>query len=532
MINEQQEEGLEIERVFIIPADFFNENGFKERFLNEVTAIRVIIRSEDREDVKSKINFLFTACQNNLNSPLKEEASILLLDLLTDYAQIYGSEETFQNIINFFEADNNKDVYFKTFSFLAKKIYALSYLQLYNIHHVKLPNDVSEKSIIWLLKSKYILLSMYNDYIENKIKLSDLDLGACLELLSSCLVQLSQWFESLYYIRLIEKRKIISANGPYMKVHTLDVITQKTCMILNPLLFLKVVDSAQFVIKSKRAIPEQKKQMIKYEKDYRLKIKNENITLLSLRKHAKKARQSNKKLKHYDKFIYDQNLFLNEHSYFCECDDSVKDNIAIETNHPHTKNAIGKENEKIIDLLKSEFIVARKAFYNSLFPQYNKSLSALNDENVKYAHIKNSFKNCYSILDVISNCILKILNLHVDEKQKRNIYFTSIWGKYIKEEHFKEHFYLISLYSIAKDLDDTEYSALKTYKKIRNAFEHKITYIIEGESTPSDTEYEQYFIYNDLVKKTELLLMLTKSAIISFIYFVRRETKRIEKKED
>ena len=523
-------DSMEIERVYIIPFDFFNEPGFKERLQNEINSLRISLRTEEREEVKSKVNLLSIACQNNLENPhLKEYSNIAILDFLTDYGQHFSNSETFQNIINFFEKDNNKEIYFNSFKFFAKKIYATSYLQLYNIHHVNFPYDVSKESIEWLLKSKFILLSTYKSYLEGEINLSDLELGGCLELLSSCLVQLSRWFESLYYIRLIENKKIDSANGPYMKVHTLDVISKKTCMTFNDLLFLSIVDAAQLVIKSKRSIPQQKAQMINYQSEYRKKIKSGKTSIGVLRKHKQKIKREQSQLSHYDKFIADHNLFLNEHSYFCYCNASATDSLKIETSHEHTKNEIAKENEKIIELLKNEFVIARKAFFQSQFPNEGQESNIASHENLKYAYIKNSFKNCYSILDVIGNSILKILNINVPENQRRRIYFTTIWGTLITEEHFKDHFYLISLYSIAKDLDNAEFSALKTYKNIRNAFEHKIVHVIDENPTTTDTEYEQYFNFIDLVKKTELLLTLTKSAIISFTYFVRKETKRIEK---
>ena len=68
----------------------------------------------------------------------------------------------------------------------------------------------------------------------------------------------------------------------------------------------------------------------------------------------------------------------------------------------------------------------------------------------------------------------------------------------------KNNFYLISLYSISKDLDNTKFSALKEFKQVRNAMEHKIFKI----SSEEDSNLKKgIYNRNELIQKTKLLLL-------------------------
>ncbi|HNP49530.1 MAG TPA: LA2681 family HEPN domain-containing protein, partial [Bacteroidia bacterium] len=421
---------------------------------------------------------------------------------------------------------DRKSILFEKYPFESRRIYAFAYLQLYNLHHSQFPYDVSIESTNWLLIAKYILFSIYKDHVENITQLDDKKLCDCLELLSSCFCHLSRWFEALHCISLLEKKKISTNNGSYLEAITLDVLWQKTCMSFNYQLFLKIIDCCLDVRKSKRAIPEQKQQTKRIEDHYRKELRKHKILVLKLRKQYARIRKSPPPKSQYIQFVISRNLYLNEHGYFCLCGKSRSDSLKVETDHPHSKSKMGKENEAVVTQLKNQFILARKLYFESIYQDRLKRKSKLNLENAHHEHLKQSFKICYSILDVIANGIFRTMNIVPSKKGK--IYFHTICDG-ITEEHFRENYYLISLYSIAKDIDQTEYSAFKTYREIRNAFEHKIVHFTEKPILECvQNEMEQFYQFDEMVQKTELLLTLTKSAIFSFTYFIRRQTKAME----
>ena len=94
----------------------------------------------------------------------------------------------------------------------------------------------------------------------------------------------------------------------------------------------------------------------------------------------------------------------------------------------------------------------------------------------------------------------------------------------ITDEHYLDNFYLVSLRSIAKDLDRSEYSALREFKFIRNKLEHDSLIIIHDEKLKGHFKETSSFLKKDLIEKTLLLLMLTKSAMLTFTYFLRRQS--------
>src|SRR5690606_24835999 len=208
------------------------------------------------------------------------------------------------------------------------------------------------------------------------------------------------------------------------------------------------------------------------------------------RRIAEKKRNRNR----YFSYCVENQLFINEHALFCGCGRSVGDSLEIKTLHSHTQLEWVKKFEKLLDCLIADYSIARYNLFQSESdsepaPFFKKESLKSNAESLrKDSLIKNSFKICYSILDQISYGILGALEIDVDEllnkqveseeNKKINIYFLNMWDlcKFSVED-FRNNLYLISLYSIAKDLDRTDYSALKSFKEIRNAMEHKILFI-------------------------------------------------------
>lgn len=94
----------------------------------------------------------------------------------------------------------------------------------------------------------------------------------------------------------------------------------------------------------------------------------------------------------------------------------------------------------------------------------------------------------------------------------------------------------MALYSIATDLNSRKDGELAFFKDWRNDLEHKFVVVHKNE-IPID-DYGTYSFFEDilfiqeseLIENLKILLQLTRSAIFSFVYMVREDTLKNEKK--
>lgn len=245
-----------------------------------------------------------------------------------------------------------------------------------------------------------------------------------------------------------------------------------------------------------------------------------------LRLHREAIVESERNEIKYISWLKSKQLFFNEHYYYCECGNSIKDQIKIFERSDLNDDLA--ELEEILSNIISEFSIARR----NLFLGQNVDLiedesldSQISSIKEKYnsSLIVNAFKSAYSILDRIGLSIIEIFEINPVEKgmDPSQLYFLNMWDpSLIDPLLFDRNIYLQSLYSIAKDLDRTDFSALRKFKKFRNAFEHKNFHIVKKRiPTYVSIQIAEY----ELVNNTEQLLILTKSAIMSFIFLVRLE---------
>jgi hypothetical protein len=278
---------------------------------------------------------------------------------------------------------------------------------------------------------------------------------------------------------------------------------------------------------------QQKLELERIESECRKFLSKNKQPIKVLRNHKIQASETYNNLKNYKKFCAVNQLFLNEHSYFCNCKESTKDNLQIRTNHAHTQIEWVIQFQKLIDNLSIDFAIARYNYYCSLD---GTKVSGFTNriENIKNGLLKNSFKTLYSILDQIAHGVFQVMEIDFenklkikfpDEKEKPKLYFLNMWDYGLfDEKHFIDNYYLISLYSITKDFDRSKFSALSEFKNIRNSMEHKIMHIVD--ESASNAFQNSDFIYKRevLLEKTKILMMLTKSAIYSFTYLIRRQS--------
>ena len=445
-------------------------------------------------------------------------------DLLAYFGQKFASIPTYENIIRSFK--QFKEQLLAKHPIESKLIYAQVLFEYYNL----LPNKQKISSVEYLFEAKFLLIELYTDHIENRARIIDFKLGYCLELLSGCLAQLSRFFEPLYYINIAKHYSSQQTNFHYITALTLEAVQKSTCTNFQGLLLLKIVDSCVSAKRNPLLPMEQKQAMDQIELSTRSLIKRFKLKLPKLRAHKKIILAGTNKYIDYEKFCLDKQLYLSEHSFYCNCKMSLRDDIKIKSSHLHTQIEWVINFDAIVNLLVYNFILARKNFYDSLkrtkISHYN--VQKINrpsaKENLKITLLKEAFRQCYSILDKIAIGVLEAMS--IDYSVKKSYYFYSIWKPtLISEELYAQNFYLTSLRSISMDLEDQPFSAFKEFRKIRNAIEHDFLLVNDDQDQPKQLSKRTIVISESVLReRTELLLILTKSAIFSFVYLIRKQS--------
>lgn len=526
-----------IKQLIFLPVDFFKPENLLERLDEEFFKLRTSLKNKNRLEAKNELNALYQICLMSIKTEdIRLNVHLFMFDSLIEYSKKFESIETLDNIIKSIEKPELKGKLFSKLPIKSKIIYGQVLFYRYELENRKCNGKFSKELTNFLLKSKFYLLKVYTQHLEAKITLSENQLSTCLSYLSICLSQLSRWFEPIYYLGLINQKN--NPNIDYLYAINLDAIKRKTCLDYNGLLILKIIDKCLSVKKNPISHQLQLSQSIELEKENRLLLKKHNLNISTLRNHKKNTTESFKEYNDYKTFCIRNHLYLNEHSFFCNCNSATTDNLSIKTNHQHTQTSWAKNFEEIIESVTYDFINSRYNYYKSLNSTnlngfYVSQIKRVDSKiKLKNSFLKNSFKMCYSILDQIAYGILQVLNIDYnsillekyEEKNKiPKIYFFNIWDEPLfKDSHFGNNFYLISLYSISKDLDNTKFSALREFKQVRNAMEHKIFKISnDKESNLKEGIYNR----NELMEKTKLLLLFTKSCILSFNNLIRLESK-------
>lgn len=235
----------------------------------------------------------------------------------------------------------------------------------------------------------------------------------------------------------------------------------------------------------------------------------------------------------FRKFCIDNFLTLNEHSIYCNCVATSKDELQIGIPNVLFKGEVLPKLELLLNRIKSEFGFARWSYYKSeteLPIDYDMQFSDLLDGeiiNSRTETLRTSYRICYGILDKIALGICKMY-----KTEGGNIFFERFWMDKNRKPILdaQRNFYLNALYSIASDLN-TKTGELKHFKNWRNKLEHNLLILKDTKlRTPDqlnifeDEDFVAIADINEFREKTLLLLQLTRAAIFSFVYCVRLET--------
>lgn len=342
--------------------------------------------------------------------------------------------------------------------------------------------------------------------------------------------ELNRWTEFSYYLNLIDEDK--RDEGFYLtKALNLDAYLDKT----HSTIFKSLVE--EIIKNCDEAVSFGSISMI--NKDSTLSIKNKNLDLLSNLEIDDVTQENNKFVKHteYRLFCLENGLALNEHSIYCSCSLSRRDNLKIRTKHKHTHKKWLSKFQILIDQLQSDFDLARLSYYNSL----QDSLKGLNlgtferQSNEKRILIDprsrmliNSFKQTYSILDRVAVSTISLF----DEISSKPMYFHDFTNYLKKKVDISSKKYLISLESISYELHhQNELATLKEYKEWRDAIEHNYFFLTNSETDNSllledykDLEHVTFAKRDLFENRTMHLMQLCRSAIFSLVFLIRDES--------
>lgn len=531
--------------LFLIFICMLDEIAQKE-VLNELREKTRLIRrgfwQTDQSQMKIIVNDLFT----NYLSTFKKEKKLFyqiyleFFETLNYYGQHYQSLETFENLLARYETQEIKDNIICKFPVRYKLVSSVSLLMSYNIQ-LQSATDSEKKTkefVEPVLKAKERLSKLYSQYLTNKKTMNQGQLERCLESLGNCYGVLSRWFEALYYINLAMG---LDTNNENPNVHMLrasilERVQSSTCGNYNGQLQLDIIDST-IVPRKTVYYPEAVKEEYRIlNRQKRTELKQSKISIKDLRNHRSKSIKESKNYNEYLSFCLENELFLTEHSMYCKCERSTYDDLTIRSSHEHTQIDFIKPYEECLQPLVFDFILARKKHFDSLPGNMLRnyfSRSIKRDDNlrnIKLSLLKDSFRLCYSILDTIAVSILEALDIDYPKilkakKKSTNIHFVGIWEDLITSKHFDDNFYVQTLYSIAYDIMEKT-SGHKEFRDIRNALEHKIFRVKKKNGQMDKLPFKKLSYYEigeqEFYEKSLVLLVYTKSLLLTYTYFLRR----------
>lgn len=168
--------------------------------------------------------------------------------------------------------------------------------------------------------------------------------------------------------------------------------------------------------------------------------------------------------------------------------------------------------------------------------------------SINLEQVKTAFRCAYSLLDKVAYFINKYWKLEVDE---RSVYFHSIWYEDTKgrqprkirpQFETSENLPLRALFWLAKDVFDPTMQSVaspvaKQLKALRNHLEHKFVKVVavnievENESEFFQDHLAHCISRDELVDRSELILKLSRSALVYLSMAMHLEERRKLKEE-
>jgi hypothetical protein len=262
-------------------------------------------------------------------------------------------------------------------------------------------------------------------------------------------------------------------------------------------------------------------------------IESYGFSLADIAKEIEETKKEHNSHTAFRKFCIEKFLTLNEHSIYCNCIATSKDELQIGITNVLFKGQILPQLELLLNRIKSEFAFARWNYYRSETEEafdYDVHFSELLEGeiiNSQTESLRTSYRICYGILDKIALGICKLYKV-----EGGNIFFERFWNDKDRKPvlETQRNIHLNALFSIACDLN-TKTGELRHFKNWRNKLEHNLlilkdTNIVAADPLKvlDDENFVAVVDIDEFKQKALQLLQVTRAAIFSFVYCVRLET--------
>lgn len=353
--------------------------------------------------------------------------------------------------------------------------------------------------------------------------------------LSNSFADASRFVEGMQFLDMVLRAEPNYPQALISRGDKLQYLSQVTNCAVTTALYTQIYKSYHQGILTNTLPPSILQRTMAHRQEALETISSHGFDINNLNKEIEETENEFNNHTPFRKFCITNFLILNEHSIYCNCVATEKDDLQIGVKHGMFKGDVVPKLELLLNRMKSEFAIARWMYYQSL--QTETSF----DSDVKFSELldgeiineqsemqRTSFRICYGILDKIALGICKLYNLDT----KPNVYFETFWDNPKRNTELNKirNIHLNGLYSIACDLNTTT-GELKQFKNWRNKLEHNLLVIKDTQNfSPDvfkifkDTEFVAVADPADFLQKTLHLLQLTRAAIFSYVYCVRLQT--------
>jgi len=351
--------------------------------------------------------------------------------------------------------------------------------------------------------------------------------------LSNSLMTVSRIIEALQMLDIVLKNKPTFPQALISRGDNLDHLSNVTNCSVSVALFTQIYSSYQKGIDTNSLPPTILERSENAKSEAIRTIESYGFSISDLDKEIEETKKEYGNHTTFRKFCIDNFLTLNEHSIYCNCVVTNKDELQIGIPNVIFKGELLPKLELLLNRIKSEFAFARWNYYKSNTEEafdYDVTFSELLEGeiiNSQTETLRTSYRICYGILDKIALGICKLYNV-----EGGNIFFERFWNDKQRKETLQKqrNIHLNALFSIACDLN-TSTGELKHFKNWRNKLEHNLLILKNTKiQTPDflkvyeDENFAVIVDIDDFKEKSIQLLQLTRAAIFSFVFCIRLET--------
>lgn len=398
-----------------------------------------------------------------------------------------------------------------------------------NFISVEDPFDLSFKNIEELVEVK----NYFWKAVKNNLKEGSKSLKLLVNL-STALKRQFRLSESLRYYDIVNSQGLDIPQAQVNRSDTLKIL-KRVSNNYSVKMLQEVIDGYKLASKSKSIPVSWSEYYEKLSLSHQDQLIKMGLAVDNIEPEATKQEYEN--LSGYRKFCVENHLTLSEHSLYCACAGSARDNLTIPLMHCSIGGEFIPKMEMVLNRLKSEFSLARRNYFEYFHPsQVDIELlhedcftELLNSEllGIPVEKLRTSFRLCFGILDKIALAICELYEI----KPNGQIYFHNFWR--LNDDGRRDMFEaiknpgLLALYSIATDLNIHKNGEWACFKDWRNSLEHGFFIVLDNEY--SSDPYESFSTSKEIEKIAlkeflyflEQMLQLTRSAIFSFVFSVR-----------